>query len=115
MTKILDNGNLLITADNEFRRYIREGYEECGYIGAECNVMDYLRSSAGGWIEMLKPEVLGALTSAPILTIDPAMNDDGDFVPFPTDAPVWWYPDYAVSDPWEELKNKGRVVFQVAT
>lgn len=108
--KILENGDLLLTADNWDRATLTEAFLEDGYYGAEQVV-------AEGYHERLyfiRPEAIGALTDSPILTdgadySDEAMEHDG---PLPyADAAVWWFPNYMVQDPWRELASKGRVVF----
>ena len=53
----------------------------------------------------ISPESIGALTDAPILSSDP--EPDGD-------SGIWWFPDYAVVDPTETLRDTGRVIFSKA-
>lgn len=110
--KILKNGVLKITADNEGRAMIKEAYAGFGVSGsggyprAEMEVIDELGQR--GW-EFVRPEWVAALTDAPIITDDIIFADNGD-VEYVGD--VWWFPNYMVTDPWEVLKNKGRVYFE---
>jgi len=58
-------------------------------------------------IDWIQPEEIGALTDAPIFGhVD--RDDQGKVVNV---GHVWWYPDYMVSDPIEELATKGTVTF----
>ncbi len=109
----LPNGNLKITASNDDRRELAECYrrEDGGYPAAEGFVVERLREDA--YFEWVAPEWVGALTDAPIFARqdDVDFPDDGSPRLRAAECPVWWYPNYMVSDPWEELKNRGRVVF----
>jgi hypothetical protein len=60
-----------------------------------------------GW-EMVPPEDIGALTSAPILSDDVERDDQGKLVRC---GHVWWFPEYAVTSELEELMEKGCVEF----
>ena len=61
-----------------------------------------------GW-EMVPPEDIGALTAAPILSDEIVRDDNGRVVEA---GHVYWYPDYAVLDEIEELRDKLRLLFQ---
>ena len=93
--QIQKDGCLKITADNISRTDLRHTYEiGHGYYGAE----NMVKSDIWHWnFHFVKPETVGALTDSPIIQ---AGNKD-----------VWWFPNYQIMDPWEELKNKGRVIF----
>lgn len=56
-------------------------------------------------LDWIFPEEIGALTDAPILG---NRDDDGE----PTS--VWWYPQYQVRSPQEDLAEDGQVIFQKA-
>jgi hypothetical protein len=64
-----------------------------------------------GW-EMVQPEDIGALTSAPILSDEIVRDDNGRVVEA---GRVYWYPDYAVRDEIEELRDKLLLLFQGVT
>ncbi len=66
---------------------------------------DHLRS---GW-EMVPPEDIGALTAAPILSDEIERDEGGRVVEA---GRVYWFPDYAVRDEIEELREKLMLVFQ---
>ena len=61
-----------------------------------------------GW-EMVPPEDLGALTAAPILSDEIERDEGGRVVEA---GRVYWFPDYAVRDEIEELREKLVLVFQ---
>ena len=109
--EILPNKNLKLIATPEFY----EDYED--YDGDELNVMhdllEDIRGNSGfSWVD---PETIGALTEAPIITDEMDYSDEtfdtyGTPVPY-SDANVWWYPNYMVSDFIQVLYDKGEVVF----
>lgn len=103
---------LILTADNEGRADLKSAYSSQGYYGAETTVSEALHEA----YEFIEPEDIGALTSAPILVDCDhlAYPDNGDRVVI-EGARIFWFPNYAVTDPWEVLKNTGRVVFTEAT
>lgn len=115
--KILPNGDLLLTAGNRDRSDLAV---ECraGYYHAETAVADAFHEV----LTFVRPKCIGALTNAPILTDDADDSDDSDDRshaeyggPVPHEnANVWWFPDYAVRNPWEELSRTGKVVFTLA-
>lgn len=111
-TRILSNGNLLLTADNEARQELAEAYAAGGYPRAERCISEELHEN----MEFVQPEEIGALTDAPILAfcddLDYPDNDDRILI---EGASVYYFGDYAITDPFEQLKNRGRVVFSVAT
>ncbi len=59
-------------------------------------------------IDWLRPEEIGALTDAPIFG-HVERDDQGNIKEV---GDVWWYPNYMVSDPIEELAEKGTLVFE---
>ena len=60
-----------------------------------------------GW-EIVPPEDIGALTSAPILTDEIERDDHGQVTSI---GRVWWFERYAIEDPVETLLTTGKVVF----
>jgi hypothetical protein len=105
---ILPTGFLKITANNEDRAELSYTYRDTpgGYPQAE----DYVRETLQqlGW-EFVNPEWVAALTDAPIITNDLRMDENMEECQGVGD--VWWFPGYMIDDPWEQLKNKGRVFF----
>jgi hypothetical protein len=61
-----------------------------------------------GW-EMVPPEDIGALTSAPILSDEVERDQEGGIADV---GRVYWYPEYQVCDEIEELRRKHVVVFR---
>ena len=106
---ILKNGFVKITANNEDRAELKYAYEQGGYPQAD----DYVRECLTNlYWEFVQPEWVSALTNAPIITNDIVFGENGDCY-FPTNiGDVWWFPSYMLKDPWEALKNKGRVIFE---
>lgn len=61
-----------------------------------------------GW-EWILPERIGALTSAPIIGWDCALNDQGDA--YDRLGRVFWFPDYMVVDELAELLENVYIIF----
>lgn len=104
------SGNLIIKASNALRAGLAAAYRCGGYWAAESLVCEMLRAAG---LDIIPPENVGALTEAPIV----AEADYPDTGPSPVPAggaAIWWFPDYQVMDPWEQLKNRGRVVLTLA-
>lgn len=115
MTKILPNGNLLITAGNYDRSELARLEHTYGYVAAEHHVAEMLHEL----YEFVDPYKLAALTDAPILVDCDGLDYSEDVEPgeYPAvlpDAKLFWFPDYAVIDPWETLRRTGRVIFTKA-
>lgn len=109
-TQKLPSGNIVIMADNEDRAELADQYRDAdkGYPGAEAYVLECLRDD---YLDEVRPEWIGALTDAPIFAESVTIEDDGT----PTiGGEIFWFPDYAVTDPYRQLANCGRVVFQQA-
>lgn len=103
------DGNLAILLNRNGRRSfaeIRDQRDAHGIHAALCALLeDHLQS---GW-EMVPPEDIGALTSAPILSDEIVRDDQGQV----TEAGrVYWYPDYQVRDEIEELREHLVLIFQ---
>jgi hypothetical protein len=60
---------------------------------------------------MLRPEDIGALTEAPILTEDLETDHEGNVRHV---GVVYWYPQYQVFDPVAQLLQNGCVDFERA-
>jgi hypothetical protein len=65
---------------------------------------------SNGW-EMIRPEEIGALTSAPILANDLERNEDGELVRC---GRVYWFPNYQIESPVQTLFEAGTVRFSGA-
>lgn len=110
-TTILPNGNLLLQADNATRRCIADEMRR----GRRGNVLH----------ELLEHEICNGsftpfdagdgnpfvgLSSAPCIAEAMITEDNGENV---IDGRLWAFTDYMIRDELEELRNKGRVVFDL--
>ena len=99
-----ENGDLQICSTENGQAHfatILEERDSHGIHAALCALLeDHL---CNGW-EMVPPEDIGALTAAPILSDEILRNDEGRIVEA---GRVYWYPDYAVRDEIEELRESG--------
>lgn len=103
--KTLSNG-LRLTCGNDARSELASADDK------ESLVAEWLHEK----YEFVRPEEIGALTDAPILcnADDCEWSEDGDGRTFQPAARIYWFPDYAVRDPWQELATRGRVEFTKA-
>jgi hypothetical protein len=104
--QIQKDGKLKITADNEGRadlKAIDVYYRTENLVGEEL---------AAHGFQFVRPEWIGALTDAPILTNELIGEDFSISDPPENVGDTWWFPDYQITDPWEVLKNTGRVIFE---
>lgn len=94
------DGRLKITADNEGRKELAwcYVYPDKGYQAAENEVAE--RLAENGFL-FCDPSNFGALTDSPIIA-----DGQPDYA-----ENIWWYPNYQITDPWQELKDRGRVFF----
>jgi hypothetical protein len=107
---ILRSNTVLLVASNESRAELADLLRgDNAYNRAEGYVAEQLHEK---W-EFVRPEEVGALTDSPLLAeCDGIVRDDEGEL---TDVgKVAWFPDYAVRDPWEELRNRGRTVFTLS-
>ncbi len=107
-TKSLPNGDVAILADNEDRAELADAFRQDSYSAVETYVLEGLHEI----LYHVLPEWVGALTDAPIFAEAIDWPDQGDT---PTiSGAVYWFPNYCITDPWRQLANTGRVVFQNA-
>lgn len=109
-TEILPNGNLRFTLEtdeekedvagfgHEWERILWDNVGRCSPLGGN------------GWY-VVAPEMIGALTEAPIVSDDVSFDDDGKIDHI---GRVWWFPNYMVECPVETLAEKGSVIFTLA-
>lgn len=108
--RVLPNGNLILTASNTDRRELAEAWR-CHH-NWDRQWYDIIGPfQENGELYDVAPEDIAALTSAPILTDDFTTHDDGTREAL---GRVWWFPNYMIRDPLEELRNRGRVEFTLA-
>lgn len=107
--KILPNGDLEISFGDfdlaEIKERVSEGDTSDNLM---YEMFEHVIANGLMWVA---PEDIGALTSAPILS-DGDVNDNGslDF----GGSNIWWYPNYAVTSPMQEIAETGKVVFKNA-
>lgn len=101
------NGNLRITLLEEARDDVQEiaASQELDADNKLAQVIEWQLSN--GW-SMLRPEDVGALTDAPILSEDVDTDAQGKVRSVGT---VYWYPSYDVRDPVAQLLQNGYVDF----
>lgn len=94
---------LLFTADTESREEIAAADNDYG-VQLDLVLSDVL----GNGLEMLQAEEVGALTDSEIFALDAVRDDQGTL----TDAGrVFWFPDYMIRNPWDDLATTGSVLF----
>ncbi len=111
--EILADGNLEITIDAEAQKELQEMYD-CDpnrFMKDETmyTVFEFVVCNGLSWVD---PSDIGAMTEAPILGVVSTYNEDTDKITY---EQVFWYPDYCVISPQEELCKYGKVIFQGAT
>lgn len=99
----LPNGDLKILADPDMQACIKD--RESGN-----DIFDYLEGMLGNGFDVIHPEEIAALTDAPIIGYDVERSDQGELLPS-AGMKVWWYPEYQVRDPLDDLVEKGELVF----
>ncbi len=109
---VLANGNLEIVAEDGDKEELQDllsksMHKDHGFLA---DLLEYTGWSGNGRLHQVQPELIGALTDAPILTDDMIFGDDGSEVV----GNVWWFPNYQVVSFAETLIRDGRVVFTKA-
>lgn len=100
-----ETGNLIITVDDEEKAQLVEAGDD---IHLDTFMHDFLEPiTCNSDVDWVRPEEIGALTSAPILGIV-SRNDDGEIEETHN---IWWYPNYAVTSVCEDLLEYGQAVF----
>lgn len=109
--KILPNGNLLATADNEGRhhiaRYLKRNYWEAMALAFE----PYSVNGSFTPFDAGDGNPFVGLTSAPCVAESMDCDDKGKRS---IAGRLWWFPDYAIRDPLDELARRGRTEFALA-
>lgn len=105
-TELTARGDLRIIADEDEREDLRAA---TGYYDREQIVSEGLHEH----YDFIAPETIAALTDAPILchADDTSVEDDGQRT-IVAHARIYWFPNYAITDPWEELADRGEVIFR---
>lgn len=103
--KILPTGDLQIIADRQAKQ------EKEKILKMPCDeALRYLLEEhlCNGW-SLVPPEEIGALTSAPIISDDFTIEDDGHGV---VNGNVWWFPNYQITSEIEEIFSNEGAIFQ---
>lgn len=105
--QVLKNGDLLITADNEARAWLKEMLQEIGIDDLWPMLVDEFLTYWYPWLRYASDQDrrdLGALTSSPVLIEE--TPEGGDL----SEPRAWWFPNYQIENELETLKNTGRLV-----
>ncbi|MGA2798016.1 MAG: hypothetical protein ABSE63_10575 [Thermoguttaceae bacterium] len=107
-----EDGDLAIDLNENGQANFGEIQEVRDTLGTNAALHDLLEDHfSNGW-EWVPPEDLGALTAAPIISDEIERDDRGNIIEA---GRVYWYPDYAVRDEIEELREKLVLIFQGVT
>lgn len=105
---------LILTADNESRAALADAYRRNGWHGMESEVAEALHEA---YLPVGADDAPDAwLCDSPFLIDADGVNycDNGQLTVWESN-PIFQFPDSAIRDPWEELKNRGRTEFVEVT
>ncbi len=106
------NGNLVITLTNLGREFIDDALANGTNIDSDEFMTDLFEGKlCNGW-ELLRPEEIGALTGAPILSDETERDDSGSLKKL---GRVYWFPNYQIESPIRTLWEKEIVTFEGVT
>ena len=109
--KILENGDLKITADNSSKSELKYARERSGYWGAMAEAFDGYRSNGSfEHFDAGNANPFVGLTSAPCIAESMSPNDDDQNV---IAGRVWAFMNYQIEDDLGELIRTGKVVYQL--
>jgi len=106
--KVLPNKNLEITATGDDLEEIRQDVED----QSDSRLLDYLEPMFGNGYMLVRPEQIGALTDSLIIS-DGSLDDNGE-IDFGSKPKFWWYPQYELRSPLEDLAETGKTIFTYA-
>jgi hypothetical protein len=103
-------GNLVIKLTRQGKKFAKELLKNDNQ-GSDSKLWNLLEEHlTNGW-EWIRPEEIGALTDAPILSNDAIHNDQGELTGIDK---CYAYMDYQIYDPIEELVKHNGIVFMDA-
>lgn len=103
--EIDQNKNLKIYADIELQQELTELGDDIQQDAVMHDILEPLTCNSD--IEWVAPEEINALTDAPILgTV--TRDDMGEITEVHA---IWWYPNYAIRSPLEDLRDDGFTIF----
>lgn len=112
--EVLESGNLRVIADNEARAWIKQE-QELGRTSDDIlwdGFEGYWNNGAYWPFDAGQGDPFVGLTSAPCIAESMDILDDGSRR---IEGRLWWFPNYCVVDPVDELKRKGNVIFTFAS
>jgi hypothetical protein len=110
---VLPSGSLKVTADNATRSEIAESLRagQC-YWAVMADIFEsYSCNGSYTPFDASDANPFVGLTSAPCIAEAMATEDNGNNEIL---GELWWYPNYMIRDPLDELKNRGATVFDRA-
>lgn len=110
---ILPNGDLKVTAGNEARAFIAERQKRGEYWSVLADLFEpYFTNGRYEPFDAGEGNPFVGLTSAPCIAESVTTEYDGSRAVV---GALWWFPDYAIRDPLDELKRTGRTIFSLAS
>lgn len=73
-------------------------------------IMEY--DHCNGGYRLVEPELVGALTSSPIIVNPDGVDFDDDGIKVNSSAKVWWFPDYQIVNEIHELLKNRSIIFE---
>jgi hypothetical protein len=102
---------LRLTLTPAGRHELRSRLDAGDSISTDSTLYDMLEDHlSNGW-EWIRPEEIGALTSAPILSDESSRDEQGLLTEV---GAIYWFPNYQVLSPTEQLLKHGQVEFDKA-
>jgi hypothetical protein len=103
-----EKGNLILTASGDARLEVcLLAVSGASDVAAWFELLEY--HLCNGW-DSLRPEEIGALTACPFIVSDDVQRDDQGRVT--RVGKVYWYEQYAIDSPVEELARNGSVTLR---
>ena len=105
--EIASNGNLIFKLTASGLAEINEAQADGKNIHADDFFLTIVECPLCNGLSIVPPEDIGAFTSS--LIFSDSSKDDED--KWPNDMKVWWYPNYQVRSPVEDLLEYGHCEF----
>lgn len=102
----LESGALMVKADIDGIDHLNDYWGERTSLAMWAELLE--SHSCNGSYALVAPEDIGALTDSPIIAESVTYEDDGMAT---VEGQVWWFPDYAVRNELQELRDGQTVVF----
>lgn len=110
---VLPSGDLLVTAGNTTRQFIAEAFAEGRhYWSIFVDLFEsYACNGSFNPFDAGEANPFVGLTSAPCIAETLETDEDGRHEII---GNLWWYPNYCLTDPLNDLKYRGRTIFTLA-